>query len=66
MSDPQPDRLKKRPTRAEPLQPDRPGSGDDQLDPADPAAQHDEISRSAKQQKEQTDAAIKNVSEGYD
>jgi hypothetical protein len=29
MSDPQPSKLKKKPARAEPLQPDLPGSGDD-------------------------------------
>jgi hypothetical protein len=64
MSNPQPARLKKTPPRAEPLQPDRPGSGDDQQ-----AVQDESEARSkdsTAQQKRQSDTALHNVREGYD
>ncbi|MDP9043919.1 MAG: hypothetical protein M3O01_03845 [Pseudomonadota bacterium] len=66
MSDPQPTKLRKRPARAEPLQPDRPGSGDDSetATPDEPSGGAEQ--RAAADAKKQADAALKNVSEGYD
>ena len=75
MSDPQPDKLKPRPPRAEPLQPDRVNSGDDQV-PAPPGGSGDSGANadrpgesgaegSAQRQKDQSDAARRNTSEGY-
>lgn len=67
MSDPQPDRLKPRPRRADPLQPDRPGSGQDQTEAPDPAAADAaESADSAQRQKKQSEDALDNVSKGYD
>ena len=60
MSDPQPDKLKKKPTRAKPLQPDLPGRGsstEQVTDSADEAA--------ADEQREQTETAHENTREGY-
>jgi hypothetical protein len=68
MSNPQPDRLKKRPRRAAPLQPDNPGSGAETIDapdtttPASPSTEQ----KSAEQLKRQSETARQNVSEGYD
>ena len=57
----------KKPPRAEPRQPDRPGRGDDVQsdasdDPASPAHRDEE---SAARQKRQSDDALENVREGY-
>jgi len=41
MSDPQPDKLKPRPRRAEPLQPDKPTSGGDSMPPEQPTVKDD-------------------------
>ena len=61
MSDPQPDKLKPKPRRAEPLQPDLPGRGtstesasDEQLDQAATEKQH-----------ERNETAIENTRKGY-
>lgn len=60
MSDPQPDKLKKKPARAEPLQPDLPGRGNS----TDPAADNaDEAA--ADKQREQSETAHENTREGY-
>ena len=64
MSDPQPDRLKPRPPRAAPLQPDQPGSGDGALQTPDETA--DEIAEAAAaKQAEQTKTALENTRNGY-
>ena len=57
----------KKPLRAEPLQPDRPGRGDDvQSDaPDDPASPAHREEESAARQKRQSDDALENVREGY-
>lgn len=66
MSDPQPDRLKPRPKRAEPLQPDRPGRGTRSEpaggQPPDADAQRDSV----REQKERSDTARDNNSQGFD
>ena len=65
MSDPQPDRLKPRPRRAEPLQPDKPGSGD--AAPQTPQESADELEQAAAaKQREQTNTALENTRNGYD
>lgn len=64
MSDPQPDRLKTRPRRAAPLQPDKLGRGNGTLPAADEAAAELERAAAAKQ-REQTDAAHENTRKGY-
>jgi hypothetical protein len=62
MADPQ--RLKDdHPRRAEPLQPDKPGSGK-QSEATD--NDDDASARTVQRQKEQSDAALDNVSKGYD
>jgi hypothetical protein len=63
MSDPR--RLKDdHPRRAEPLQPDKPGSGR-RSDSAAPAPS-DSRRREIDQQREQSDSALDNVRKGYD
>jgi hypothetical protein len=65
MSDPQPTPAKKKPRRAEPLQPDRSGSGDEiDADRDDGSIRSADESTAQKQQ--QTNDALKNVREGYD
>jgi len=70
MSDPQPARLKPRPRRAEPLQPDVPGSGDSAAptpaESADPAkvAEAQEEAETAKLL-EQARTAHENTRDGY-
>ena len=59
MSDPQPAPGKKTPPRAEPLQPDRPGRGDDIEPGGEP---HDDA---AERQKSRSEDALENVREGY-
>ena len=62
----------RKPPRAEPVQPDRPGRGDDVLsngDPDDalaPPIDTDRAEESVARQKQQSDAALENVREGYD
>lgn len=66
MSDPQPDRLKKKPARAEPLQPDRPARGGDT---APPGGARDEVAAAeaaAERAREQADTALKNNTQGRD
>ena len=60
MSNPQPDKLKKKPTRAKPMQPDLLGSGNSTVPATDPA---DEAA--ADKQREQTETAHENTREGY-
>ena len=62
MSDPQPDAIKPRPPRAEPLQPDRPGSGDGSL----PAGNGKPADADLERARTQSETAEKNVREGYD
>lgn len=52
---------KQRPPRADPLQPDRPGSGQTREDPK----QHDPQA-DVRRQKEQSDTALDNVTKDYD
>ena len=61
MSDPQDIPGRKKPPRAEPIQPDRPVSG-----PTSDPARDDPKADTVKRQKEQSDAALDNVREGYD
>jgi len=59
----------RRPPRAQPIQPDRPGQQDGtQADdePSQEERDREEFSRSAKQQREQSEGAVENVREGYD
>ena len=64
MSDPQPDRLKPRPPRAAPLQPDKPGSGADALQTPEKSA--DQLAEAAAaKQREQTQTALENTRNGY-
>ena len=73
MSDPQPQPGKSRPPRAEPLQPDHPGRGDAAEAETDAGGTSvpdapfadDESSDSAHRQRDRSDAALKNVREGY-
>jgi len=63
MSDPQPAPGKKQPRRAEPIQPDKLGQGDD----AESTGNHESsTSEHDDARKEQSDTARKNVREGYD
>lgn len=65
MTNPQPDRLKPPPRRAEPLQPDKPGSGSEQVEQTSEDAE--QLSReSARKQKQQSDIALDNAKNGYD
>ena len=61
MSDPQPLSLKNRPKRADPLQPDRPGGGSDTTPQQDSKAADEALD----EQKERSETAQKNVSQGY-
>lgn len=71
MTDPQPPRLRRRPRRAEPLQPDNPLRGDGTQEagtptPAPgPAPDGSGEDGSAQRAREQSDAALDNVREGY-
>lgn len=65
MSNPQPDRLKPAPRRAEPLQPDNPGQGDATLAPPEKSAEQ-VAEKAAKKVKEQNETAHENVRKGYD
>jgi hypothetical protein len=65
MSDPS-DIPRRKPARAEPAQQDRPGRGDKKLPDARTEATSKTSSTDARQQKEQSDAALDNVREGYD
>jgi len=57
----------RKPPRAEPLQPDKPGSGNEQTRAPGDAPQQGEATRnSARRQKQQSDAALDNVRKGYD
>ena len=62
----------RKPPRAEPLQPDRPGRGDDVQSGGDPDDARatptgtDRDEDSVARQKQQSDAALENVREGYD
>ena len=64
MSDPQPDRLKSRPPRAAPLQPDKPGSGADAQQTPEESAKKLEEAAAAKQ-REQMETAHENTRNGY-
>ena len=65
MTNPQPDRLRPKPRRAEALQPDQPGQGTSK--PKRPVDSPQTREKAAsKKQKAQTDAALENVREGYD
>jgi len=66
MSDPQPTSLNKKPPRAEPLQPDRPGSGDEQSDSSPEASAEEVEKRTEERTTEQEETALKNVNQGYD
>jgi len=61
MSDPQPERLKPRPPRANPVQPDRPAGADEQAE----SPTQGEPAGAAERRKEQANAALENVREGY-
>lgn len=64
MSDPQPDRLKPRPPRAAPLQPDQPFRDDS----AEPAPQDAELEReraAEARRREQAQTALDNTRNGY-
>lgn len=63
MSDPVPDRLRPRPTRAAPLQPDKPG-GSGKPPEADPSASQSDEAAAAKQ-REQAQTALENTRDGY-
>lgn len=64
MSDPQPVRLKRRPPRAAPIQPDKPGTGDGpQGAPEGPA--EDVAQAAVDKQREQTETALENTRDGY-
>lgn len=52
----------RKPPRAEPLQPDFPGRGDEKQDKPDPQGDPAEAARKLK---EQVETAIENVREGY-
>jgi hypothetical protein len=69
MSDPQPARLKKTPRRAEPLQPDQPGRGDEtdneSTEESESSGQSRSSEKAAKDLQQQSETALKNVSEGY-
>jgi len=62
----------RKPPRAKPLQPDRPGRGDDVQSDGDsddalaPPTDTDRAEESVARQKQQSDAALENVREGYD
>jgi hypothetical protein len=57
----------RKPPRAEPLQPDKPGSGDELTRAPDDAPQQGDGTRdSARRQKQQSDTALDNVRKGYD
>jgi hypothetical protein len=57
----------RKPPRAEPLQPDKPGSGDELTRaPGDAPPEGDATRDSARRQKQQSDDALDNVREGYD
>ena len=53
-----------RPTRAQPLQPDRPGRGDERA--SDDAESTGDEAQADKQRRQQSRDALKNVREGYD
>ncbi|NKI92472.1 hypothetical protein [Rhizobacter sp. SG703] len=56
-----------KPPRAEPLQPDKPGSGDELTRAPGETAQNGAATRdSARRQKQQSDAALDNVRQGHD
>ncbi|SHM53743.1 hypothetical protein [Rhizobacter sp. OV335] len=57
----------RKPPRAEPLQPDKPGAGDELTRAPEEAPQRGEATRdSARRQKQQSDTALDNVRKGYD
>jgi hypothetical protein len=62
MSEPTSPPRGRRPTRAEPLQPDLPGRGQKR----EKTKAVDDKGESARQRREQSDTALKNVREGYD
>ena len=66
MSDPQPDRLKPRPRRAQPLQPDMPGRASDSAPSPQPDSDLDIERESLRKLKEQSDTARENNSQGFD
>jgi hypothetical protein len=68
MSDPLRPLDKQQPRRAEPLQPDKPGSGDSAQDDADfrKSRTGSTEQRSAERQREQSDTALENVRKGFD
>jgi len=56
-----------KPPRAQPIQPDKPGSGDGITSPPGDTSSADQTTRdSARRQKRQSDTAPDDVSEGYD
>ena len=65
MSDPQPVPQRRTPRRAEALQPDKPGQGDDRENPKADASR-DTKDRSAGKLRQQSLEALKNVRTGYD
>jgi hypothetical protein len=66
MSDPVPVPQRRSPRRAEALQPDKPGQGDEREDPKTDAAVKDGRDRSADKLRQQSQDALKNVNTGYD
>jgi hypothetical protein len=72
MSDPVPSPTRRQPPRAQPLQPDRPGSGDAARPADDPAGRAPAGGNpgpgggdTARRSREQSDDALDNVREGY-
>jgi len=66
MKTPNPQTPKRRPPRAEPLQQDRPGAGNEQMpEGEDASAQARRQQESVKRQQEQSKDAIENTREGY-
>jgi len=64
MSDPHPTPGHPKPRRAEPLQPDRPARGND-TESAGAETEEGAAAESVERRKEQSDAALSNVREGY-
>jgi hypothetical protein len=65
MSDPQPARLRNKPRRAEPIQPDAPAKGQ-RSNPQQGPRPGGESGPAAKRRKRQSDTALENVREGYE
>lgn len=61
MTDPNTSSRKRKPARAEPLQPDLPGQGD-RREPPEPAADE---KRRAEERRTQSETALRNVRDGY-